>query len=342
MKKKLFILIIGLLLITIPFFINVYSIYKLIFLCLGIILVDVYFALKNKSNILLLFYLPILLLVFTYALDYFKIYTFKLSPIFVLENNMNSDISIYNSFLYRVYKCENEYIFDNNYEKSFMCNTNSLKEMDINTVLSDLDGFYKKEHGNFVKVTGKISKITGTSNILLESFSETEKSLNGYVKFDKNSHLKIIIDGEDISNYHIYDYITVVGLLTNYNKTNNELILTDIKIEDKNLYSNYKVHIIENDNKDLQKYMDNFYTYKIENIYLDYGIDKYELAYALKDKRIVFENFIKDSEIEQINNSTMYKMDKLNILKCNDKKIILTSSDTNMKKLEKNYCQIDE
>lgn len=341
-KKKLVFLIIGMFLIIVPFFINVYTIYKLIFLCLGISLIDIYFALKSKPNIFLLFYLPILLLVFTYALDYFKTYTFKLSPIYVLENKINNDISIYNSLLYRVYKCENEYIFDNNYEKSFMCNTNSLKEMDINIVLSDLAETYQNHHGNFIKVTGKISKITGTNNILLESYTNADIPLNGYVKFDKNSHLKIILNGDDISNKYIYDYITVVGLLKDYNKSDNELILTDIKIEDRDLYSSYKVQVIENDNKELKEYMDNFYTYKIENIYLDYGVDKYELSYAIKDKRITFADFTNDSVKETINNSTVYKMEKLNILKCNDKKIILTNSDTNMKKLEKSYCQLEE
>ncbi len=341
-KKRKIILVIGIILMIVPFFINVYSIYKLISVCLGILLIDIYNAVNTKPNIFLLIYLPILLLIFTYSIDYIKTYTLKISPIYVLENKINDEISTYNSLFYRVYKCDNEYIFDNNYEKSFMCKTDSIKELDINTVLSDLDETYKNYHGTFIKVTGKISKITGTSNIMLYSYTESETPINGYVKFDNNKNLKINLNGEDISKYHIYDYITVVGLLSDYNKSNNELVLDDIKIEDNNLYSEYNVHVIENDNKELKEYIDNIYTYKIENVYLEYKLDKFELSYAIKDKRITFDDFIKNVKSEKINDSTLYKLDKLNILKCSNDKIILTNGKENMKKLESKYCKVSE
>lgn len=341
-NKKIIILVIGIVLIVCPFLINIYSIYKLLSVLVGIILVDVYLAVKKQPNIFLLLILPIIFLIFTYAIDYFKTYTFKLSPIFVIENKINNEVSIYNSVFYRIFKCDNEYIFDNNYEKNYACNTKLLDEKDVNSILSDPKETYKKYHGDFLKITGKISKITGTSNILLESYIEGETSLNGYVKFDKNSHLKIILSGEDISKYRIYDYITVVGRVKEYNKEENEIVIDDIKIEENNLYTEYSIHVIENDNKELQEYASGLYTYKIENIYLEYSLDRYELSYALKDKKILLEDFLEKGEKEELDDITIYKLEKFNAIKCSNEKVIFASSLEKIEKIQEKYCQNNE
>ena len=92
-NKKLILIIISLLLIVVPFLINIYSIYKLISLALGILLLNVSFAMRKKTNIFLLIYLPILLIIFTYGIDYMKTYIFDLSPIYIFENKINDKVS---------------------------------------------------------------------------------------------------------------------------------------------------------------------------------------------------------------------------------------------------------
>lgn len=337
-KKKLFLIIISLILIIIPYFINYYSNYKLISLCLGITLLDVSFAIDKKVNIFLLVYLPILLLIFTYSIDYLKTYTLNLSPIFVFENKINNNVSIYNSLFYRVYKCNEEEYFDNNYEKNYMCDTALIDEIDINKLLNEPEESFKDLKNNFIKVTGKVSKIIGTSSIEMQAYTIVEGQLNGYVKFNETSKLIINLDGIDVSNYKIYDYITVVGLLDNYDKKNNTLNLIDIKLEERDLYTEYDIHVIESTTckKTTKEYIDNYYLYCLENIYLDYKIDKYELSYALKDKKITIEEILDDSEVEDLNNAKVYKHEKFNILSCSkDNNIIINKNE----KLDYSLCE---
>ena len=335
-NKKLIFLILGILFIIIPMFLNIYSIYKLFSLCLGIILIDISIFINNKKSIFTMIYLPILLIIITYAMDYLKTYTLNISPIYVLENKINDKISIYNSLFYRIYKCDKEYIFDNNFKKDFVCQSNLLDNIDINKLLNEPDESYKKYHNDFIKVTGKISKINGVTSIELKEYSTTD-SLNGYVKFNDTKKLTVNIKNVNITKYKIYDYITVVGLLKEY-KNNNELVLTNTKIEENNLYNNYDIQVIEtnNCNKELKEYTDNIYTYCLDNIYLNYKIDKYELSYAIKDKKITLDDLIKDINPLVEEDNKLYKLDKFNILVCQNNKNILIN---NKEAMDYSWCQ---
>jgi len=328
-KKKIILIIVSLLLIVIPFFINIYSIYKLISVCLGITLLDVSFAINKKVNIFLLIYLPILLLIFTYSIDYIKTYTLNLRPIFVFENKINDKVSIYNSLFYRVYKCNTEEFFDNNYETSFMCETNLIEEININKLLNEPKESYKEYKNSFIKVTGKISKISGSSSIEMKEYTEVDGEFNGYVKFNETSKLVINLNGIDVSKYKIYDYITIVGLVDNYDSDTNTITIIDTKLEENDLYSNYDIHVIESNICDniIKEYIDNYYLYCIENIYLDYKIDKYELSYALKDKKITMEELLLNNELIEENNIKVYKLEKFNVLSCNNEKNIILNKE---------------
>ena len=334
-NKKLIFLILGILFIIIPMFLNIYSIYKLFSLCLGIILIDISIFINNKKSIFTMIYLPILLIIITYGIDYLKTYTLNISPIYVIENKINNKISIYNSLFYRIYKCDKEYVFDNNFKKDFMCQSDMLDNIDINKLLSEPDESYKKYHNDFIKVTGKISKINGVSSIELKEYSTTD-SLNGYVKFNDTKKLTVNIKNLNITKYKIYDYITVVGLLKDYN--NNELVLTNAKIEEQDLYKDYDIQVLETKtcNKELKEYTDNIYTYCLDNIYLNYKIDKYELSYAIKDKKITLEDLIKDIEPLVEEDNKLYKLDKFNVLVCQNNKNILLN---NKESIDYSWCQ---
>ncbi len=337
-KKRIILLIIGLILIIGPFFLNFYSVYKLISVALGILLIDIFLATKSKTNIFLLIYLPIILVLLTYSIDYIKTYTLKLSPIYVLENKINDDVSIYNSIFYRVFKCQNEYIFDNDYEKNFACSPTMLENIDINKLLNEPEESFHEYKNDFIKITGKISKINGNTSIELREYTIQDNAINGYVKFNETSKLTVNLKNINISNYKIYDYITVVGLLENFNKDSMELSLTSSIIEKNDLYDKYDFQVILSNNCDnsIKEYTDNFYTKCIENIYLDYKIDKYELSYALKDGKITLEEIINNSEIREIDNKKLYKLEKFNILSCSENKNILLNNN------EVDYSLCDE
>ena len=339
MKKRIILLIISILFIIIPFFINVYSIYRLISVCIGITLMDIVLVLRKKINIFLLVYLPIILLIFTYSIDYIKTYTFKLTPIFVFENKINDKVSIYNSLFYRIYKCSNEEYFDNNYESSFMCETNLIDEININKFLNEPLDSFKKYKNNFIKITGKISKIEGTNSITLQAYKQEDGIFNGYVKFDETSKLIIKLNGIDISKYKIYDYITVVGLISEFEKNSNVIKMIDVKLEEKDLYDDYEVHVIESlgCKGNLKEYTENYYLYCLENIYLDYKIDKYELSYALKDKKITMNELLINSEFIEEKDFKIYKLDKFNVLVCNNNKNIILNRN---EKINNELCKI--
>ena len=338
MKKEKLVLIISLILIVVPYFFNIYSIYKLISVCLGITLLDIYFAIGKKRNIFLLIYLPILMLILTYSVDYFLTYTFNKSPIYILENKINNNVSIYNSMFYRIYKCNDELYFDNNYEDNFMCNTSLIEEIDINKLLNEPEISYKEYKNNFIKVTGKISKISGTSSVEMQEYTIVDGMLNGYVKFNETSKLIVNLNGIDVSNYKIYDYITVVGLLNSYDKSSNILNLDYTKLEERDLYNEYDIHVIESSKceNNLKEYIDNYYLDCLENIYLDYKIDKYELSYALKDKKVTIDEFLQNIKVEKIENHTIYKHEKFNILSCNSEKNIIINKN---KKIDYSLCE---
>ncbi len=328
-KRRLFFIIFSLLLIIIPFFINVYNIFRLLIVILGIILLDLSLVIDKKKHIFLLLYLPIVLLVLVYSVDYIHTYMWNLKSIFVLENKINNKVSVYNSLFYRVYKCDNEYIFDNNYEKNFACSEELLDQIDINIFLNEPIESYKKYKNDFVKIYGKISKIVGKSTIELQDYNVTDNSINGYVDFKDTSKLTINVYDEDISLYRIYDYIEVIGRVDSINKDNNEIILEDTKIIDNKLYDNYTLEVILKDKCDntLTKYSDDTYTKCIQNIYLDYGVNKYELSYVLKTGKVKLDNILSNAKVEEDKGVKIYILDKFKIMECNNKKIFLNKDE---------------
>ncbi len=327
MKEKIILFIIGILFILIAYLINIYSIYRLLLLCLGILLITLS-IINKKNNLFLIIYIPILLLIITYSIDYINTYLFNFKPIFAIEKKTNDKVSTINSLFYRIYKCENQYIFDNNYEMSFSCKTSLIQDIDINKLLNEPEVSYQKFNQKFIKVTGKISKINGNSNIELKEYTLVDNSINGYVKFNNASKLIIKVSDDVIDNYKIYDYITVVGLLNSYDKNNNTLILKDIKIEDNKKYDNYVIEVIEDDkcSKDALEYIKGYYTFCLKNIYINYGFDKYELAYLINDGKLKLEDILKISIDD--NKDNFYKLDKFNILTCHSgKKYLLTKDE---------------
>lgn len=338
MKKRI-LYIISIIYILTSYLLNIYSVFRIVLILSGIILLACLLSNKYKFNIYIVIYF-FLLLISSYFIDYTLSCFKERIPIYSIRIKSNSEISTYNSILYRLYDCNSNIVFDNGYKKDFVCSTTLLENIDINKVLTDPSKFYKNNKNKYVKITGKISKINGNSSIILKSFTIDENNtLNGYVSFIDNYKLEVILNNKvDVTNYKIYDYITLVGQLTVYN--NKTLYLDNIVLEDKGLYKDYKLSVIKPDKCDsIKEYTDNYYTYCLSNIYVDYKVDKYELSYLLKDKKISFNNLKSNYlKFEEKDNYDLYYLDTFNILVCNDKKTIFIPAD-----YKKNYdlCEVD-
>lgn len=327
MKRKL-LFTISIFLIILPFFINIYSLLRMVSLLCGIILFSYLLTNIKKINVLIFIY-TLLIFISTYSIDYMIACIHNYIPIYSIEKKSNKHVSTYNSFLYRVYNCNNLNIFDNNYKKQFACSTTLLNDTDINKVLTEPKEYYKHHKKEFVKITGKVNKINGNSSIILKSYTiDDNNTLNGYVVFNDTSSVEISISNIDISNYKIYDYITVIGEIYKYE--NNIIYMKDVVIEEKQIYSDYKLSVLEPKECDtLAIYTEDYYTYCLSNIYVDYKVDKYELSYALKDKKITFDNLKKNYlKLEEKEDMDLYKLESFNILVCDDKKTIFVKKDT--------------
>ena len=336
MKRKI-LFTISLILIILPFFINIYSLLRMVSLLCGIMLFS-YLLINNKKLNIFIFIYTLLIFISTYSIDYMLSCLYNRVPIYSIEIKSNKYVSTYNSFLYRVYNCNDLNIFDNNYKKDYACSTTLLDDTDINKVLTEPEEYFKKYKNKFVKITGKISKINGNSSIILKSYTLDENNiLNGYVIFNDTSSLEINIKNIDISHYKIYDYITVVGEI--YKLDNKNIYIKNIIIDEKDIYNDYKLSVIEPKECDtLVEYTEDYYTYCLANIYVDYKVDKYELSYALKDKKITFDNLKKNYlKLEEKDNMDLYILENFNILVCNDKKTIFVKKDT---KDVYNLCEI--
>ena len=326
MRNKKIFLVISLLLIIIPFFINYYSIIRFLSVFLGIIILSFYlFDIKKNKILMLLFIMSIHL--FCFSIDYVKTYTLKLQPIYAIKVTTNEDVDCLFNPLYRAFICNNDFYFDNLYNHKFMCHVDLLKDFSVNEFLvqeNRLVNYQKK----FVKLTGKISKITGTSSIELKGYTNADAKVNGYVKFIDKFKITLLLDDHTIDNYEVYDYIKFVGLVKEVDLENYEIIISDVIILD-SLYELYDISVIESRvcNNKLLKLSANIYLYCLDNIYLDYKIDKYELSYALSSGKILLNDLISLGVEDTYNNYKVYKLNDLLITNCNDKYIISANKD---------------
>ena len=98
---------------------------------------------------------------------------------------------------------------------------------------SKLSSVYPEYKNKFVRVHGKISKISGNESIELASYTSSEESLNGYVNFNLDYTLNVK-SNEILSSYRIYDYIDVIGRVDSYKNNNNYSYFCDIIFGDSN------------------------------------------------------------------------------------------------------------
>ncbi|MBQ6840976.1 MAG: hypothetical protein IJO63_02520 [Bacilli bacterium] len=338
MKKQNIILIIfGLVLILVPFFIKIYSVFRLISLLIGIILLLLGLIINQNKKILRVIFYPIIIIGGCLLLDYINSYLFKGIPVISFGYASSDKVSTYNSLFYRVYDCEDILTFDANYKRDYLCNKDAIELIGVNKYLENPKESYKDTKGKFVHLTGKISEIVGTSALKLSAYDE-KIELNGYVVFDEGK--KVYIEGLDINpaDYRIYDFVEVVGLVSRYEEKDLKTIiyLTDAIVIKSDVYNEYELLVNNIDSKEKTKIDENVYYLGLQGIFYKYDENNiYEIDYMLSDKRVTLESLIGEitpSMIEDVHE--LYELESYNIVVCENKDIIFANKDiTNLKKV---------
>ncbi len=343
-KKSLLLKGMGILLLVVPFFINRYSLLRFISVLLGIVLITIAILVFQKRigfkvAIILLFLFSLI-----YAIDYGCVSFLKRVPIFAIENKTEEAFSTYNSIFYRVYNCNGISILDTMYKKSYACDY-TLEEKDINTFLDSANLNYKKYHSKFITIRGKVSEVFGNDYISLQAYEQNKNNLVGSIIFNKNATLKVKNNQGNLKlygYYEIYDNVVVTGKIAK--KENNEIIMYDAKITLVNNYDEFSVNVIEektckNKPKALTKVEDyQYYSECLDEIFVKYDENTiYDIILALETKKLTFEKWVKDAEMEENSEKELYKFENYHLLKCKNTNTILIG--TKKLKLTSNFCE---
>ncbi len=346
-KKAVFLQICSCLLIVFSFLYNSYTILRILTLILGIIFFLVGMHLKKKRRLYIYLLIFILLIGVSFGIDYLLCKYAKRIPIFSYEVKSSKTVSTYNSFFYRVYNCNSQYIFDQFYQQNYMCDEEVSKE-NINSLLAHITNNFHHYHNKFIQIEGKISEITGSSSISMRTYEIPENSINGQVIFSNNLTLTIIHNGSlpKVEELKIYDPIDVIGRIDKikHEGQNTEIIIKDATIVNRNNYQTFEMNKVESkkcdDNLKLLSKTDeySYYSYCLDSIYVNYDQDNtYELNYVLTDKRMTYDLLTKNKEKKDTEFYDVYQDDKFLIAKCKDtNQVIISNLAFNTKK---NYCE---
>lgn len=328
-KENIYFIVLGVLFIFTPFFIKIYSVFKLIAVLIGIILTSIGLIANTDNKIYKVMLFPIMLFAFIYLVDYYSFIIIKKVPVMAIEYKSSDKVSTYNSLLYRVYKCDKSLVLDKKYKKNYACDNNDVPLISVNDFLeSNVSLVYSKEKNKFVHLKGRISKIIGDNSIEISPY-EGNIGINGYVSFIDNKKVVIKDIKVNPSKYYIFDEIEVIGLVSSFTtEENTEIIyLTNVKIIDNHLYDEYEIMVNNNNSKEISNMQNNVYYLGIENIYYKYDSNNiYDLNYILSDKRESIDNMVSGKEYKQ--NESMdriYNFDSFNIVRCANEKTIFVN-----------------
>ena len=147
--------------------------------------------------------------------------------------------------------CKKDLILDYGYNKNYACSNDLLETISVNKFLQDSKASFKEYKYKFVRINGKVSKISGNEVIEMAEYTKSDDVLNGYVNFNLSNSLKVLTK-DDLSKYRIYDYIDVIGRVSEYQ--NGVIELMDVVLIPSGLYDSYSFEIINNnDNNNNQQ-----------------------------------------------------------------------------------------
>ncbi|NMA51204.1 MAG: hypothetical protein GX951_05115 [Mollicutes bacterium] len=332
MKKiKSILIILGLFLSIVPFFIVPYLVLKLISLLVGIIILSLGIIINMKHSLIRIILIPIILMLAFYFIDIGVSNLFKKPPIIAIKNKSSNKVVNYNGIFYYVVTCDKEYYFQKGTNYKYMCKNDDIKVTDINEYLENPEESYRYTKNKFIHLTGKINTIVGDSLLSLNAYNKDEdNTLNGYVNFDTGK--KVVLSDIKISpnDFYIYDIIEVIGYVSNYKITEDseEIILNNCKIIKSKIYDNYTLIVNEINTYNKVLANDKIYYAGLSGIYYKYTEDNiYSIDYLLTDKRETIESLIQNEEEALIPDTEdiLYEKEKYNIILCKNENIIFAN-----------------
>lgn len=366
-KKKnilLIYIIIATIILLMALFFPLKNIFRIIFCIISLIILSIRkhkLEPKNKKNI------PFSMLIYLIAfilIDSVCVITFSKTPIFSINIINSNNIRVYNALGYKVWQCdknkEKDLVIEPFYVKGYLCNTEEIENVMINNLITSLNNNYEEYRNKYVKVTGKISKKNGPKYLEMQSYTENEENLNGYVTFSETITLAIFFEeNEDMLDiFDIYDEITIVGKIKNMETKSDKRI---IYMHEAKIVSNIELDEYEIKAKTLPKNKfeeknlihetkeNKIYTTGLNDIRIIFKNNlEYELSSALSSNKISMDELIKNAKEKEIdsknitNKTIMYKFDTYNIIVCDpeiSKDIIITTPKTKIQDIK---CEIVE
>lgn len=342
MKKQTLLVFFSIILIIIPYFINVYSIFRLLSYLIGIALFSI-IMFKNKKNIVVNIIVLITIFSSSYFMDYFLTCHTRI-PIFSKQVISSNEVKSYYSLTYKLDVCDNNYKIDRFYSNDYSCSEFDLESISINDFLSS----YEKNKKAYLKIEAKISAIIGESYFEISPYDLKEEPKNGEVTFKNDIKIRVPLNKSIlVNNYKIYDEITIIGRVGNIEKTptGKTYNLIDSVIYRSNIYDEYNISYDIDKKCELDKTLlastetNNYYTSCLNNIIVKFDeTNKYDLDYVLLDGKIDLEDLINRSlKSTTFDNGKSYESDDLKFVVCHNNDVIF--SDNNDKALL--YCNIN-
>lgn len=336
-KRKITATIIAIIIFIITFLINQGTVLRILLslIAIGILTTAICYREKKLREFIPLIVIAILLL--NIIVDTIVSYTFKRIPVYSYNIVTNGNNKVYNAVGIRVWQCDKN--SNKNlkvtpfYERGFTCNPEDMDSIDANSFLQSVEKNYDDYKNNYLKIKGKISKISGTNIVELQAYENAEITVNGYVEFFENITLRVILDSKDYLNtFDVYDDITLVGIIKNIDKTDNKTVVymyegkvvSDINLEE------YDITVSSIKNCDIAPELifsdgfDYIYSYCVNDVIISYNEEnKYELSAALSAGKITLNQLLNDTTKKEDNEiGTLYTSKNYNIVKCNNGYII--------------------
>ena len=249
-KKNLYIFT-GLSLVFLGFLIHSFYWLRLILIIIGVGFLVVgknqkYRKHKFKRG----FSVSVIILGIIFIIDTCLALIVKIEPVIALYYKADN-ITIYNAIGYRTWRCQDQKIvIDYFYQKEFLCDAKQIKTIEINTFSNQIITNYAAYDNQFVKIKGRISRIDGLTNIEMQAYNQTDNSVNGYVQFADGITLRVNFDSaqEVLTNYELYDIITVMGRIKDIAQNNDQQIINmvDSQIISDNSYQDFKLSLASN------------------------------------------------------------------------------------------------
>ncbi len=327
-------LIIGLVLFLIALLINKSSVIRLLLTLVGVGFVFYTFKRENrKINVLLI----VLFIICSIFIDSIVSSTLVRIPIFAYNITTSGNTRVYKAIGYRIWQCDKNSTknmkVDKFYTKGYSCDASDIETIDSNSFLNSVIENYDDYKDTYVKIKGKISKKNSRNSIEMQPYEQSNITLNGYVTFADNITLKILFykDFDELDLYDIYDEIIVVGVVKTLEHNDDKFViyLTESIMISASNFDKYEMIVneqatCENGTKNILYSSDEYdlYAYCLEDVFVNYGENKYELSSALSSGKIsideLFAGPIESSNLED--GSELYKFEKYSVLKCNKEK----------------------